>query len=127
AALHPGQKLLLPGGKELQVVAPGQVEVAEAAVATALEQDRFSDDAGFQVFPNPFNAATLIQLPAGQVNRIRVFDIRGRLVVDLGTPQAGVLRWNGRDGLGRPAPSGTYVISVETPDRMLTRKVTLLR
>ncbi len=128
AALHPGQKLLLLGGKELQVVAPGQIEVAGAAVATAFEQDRSSDDVGLQVFPNPFNTATLIHLPAGQVQRVRVFDVRGRLVVDLGVPlHGGSLRWNGCDAFGRAVPSGTYLITAQTPRGLLTRKVMLLR
>ncbi len=62
---------------------------------------------------------------------VRVFDVRGALVRTLlsGETPAGsrVLRWDGRDDLGSPAPSGLYFFRVETTGGTETRKVALLR
>ncbi len=62
---------------------------------------------------------------------VRVFDVRGSLVRTLlsGETPAGsrVLRWDGRDESGAPAPSGLYFFRVETAGGTETRKVALLR
>ncbi len=61
---------------------------------------------------------------------VRVFDVRGTLVRTLlsGEGAAGrrVLRWDGRDGSGAPAPSGVYFFRLETAGGVETRKVALL-
>lgn len=128
ASLRPGNQLLLPDGTGLRVVAPGQISLETAAEMTALERDDAPETAALQIFPNPFNASTRIQISADRRSHIRVFDLRGRLVVDLGVPpSAGYVRWDGRDARGRLVASGTYVVSVETPAGVFTRKITLLR
>jgi serine protease len=62
---------------------------------------------------------------------VRVFDVHGALVRTLLSAEspAGsrVLRWDGRDESGSPAPSGLYFFRVETAGGTETRKVALLR
>jgi flagellar hook assembly protein FlgD len=63
--------------------------------------------------------------------RLDLIDARGRVVA---TPVRGMLRpgphaiqWDGRDASGREAPSGVYVARLSAADRVVTRKLTLLR
>lgn len=83
--------------------------------------------------PNPFNPHTTIRfdLPRAAVVRLRVFDVSGRLVRVLadGAFPAGLslVSWDGRDGAGRDAATGTYFYRLEAEGVAASRKLTLLR
>ena len=89
--------------------------------------------------PNPFNPSTRLafEVPAtagatvAVAVRLDLIDARGRVVA---TPVHGMLRpgphailWDGRDAGGHAAPSGVYVARLSAADRVVTRKLTLLR
>ena len=83
-------------------------------------------------YPNPFNPSTEICFHtdgSGPVG-VRIFDARGRLVVDLGTRlySSGdhAVTWNGRDQRGAGAPSGVYFYMVENRKNFGVGKMTLL-
>ena len=83
--------------------------------------------------PNPFNNGTVIswfQLQPGPA-RLEVFALTGQRVAVLhdGPQKAGLhrLRWDARDGQGRPLASGVYVYRLVTDELVHTRKLTLLR
>jgi flagellar hook assembly protein FlgD len=79
--------------------------------------------------PNPFSGSTEIRFALAVPGRVRlsVYDVRGRLVVPLenGDLSAGfhVLRWDGRDGEGRPAPAGVYFVRFEAGGVQETAKL----
>ncbi len=83
--------------------------------------------------PNPFGASTRIafDLPRAGHVRVRILDSSGRLVRELadGDLAAGPHEraWDGLDGSGRPAPSGIYYASVETPSGRVTRRAVRVR
>jgi len=84
-------------------------------------------------FPNPFNPQTTIKfaLPEAQDVRIEIYDVRGyrvRLLVDESMP-AGThsVVWNGRDGYGRQAASGTYFYRVQAGPLNETRRMLLVK
>ena len=83
--------------------------------------------------PNPFNSGTVITwfLLRPGAARVEVFALTGQRVAVLqqGPKKAGVHRvhWDGRDGQGRPLASGVYLYRLVTPERVHTRKLTLLR
>lgn len=102
-------------------------------------------------YPNPFRTRTLLRLavpeplslPAGWGNEgltvqpeevavtIEVYNLRGqrvRTIVSRPVP-AGYhqVTWDGRDGAGAQAPSGTYLVEVRAGDWKATRKVLLLK
>ncbi len=86
-----------------------------------------------QNWPNPFNSETVISwflLETGLV-RLEVFSLTGQRVAVLhqGPLQAGFHRihWDGRDDAGRVLASGVYLYRLVSADRVLTRKLTLLR
>lgn len=81
--------------------------------------------------PNPFSRGVALRLvlPAAATVSVRVLDAAGRLVRELlrGDLAAGghVLRWDGRDGSGDPAPAGLYFVRLSSGDE--SRTVRLLR
>ncbi len=83
--------------------------------------------------PNPFNPAVLIryQLPTDEPVRLRIYDVRGRLVRTLVDEPRPVGRheevWNGRDDLGRAVASGTYFCRIEAGPHRATERMTLVR
>jgi len=85
------------------------------------------------VQPNPFNPrARLVVDWAGRPAvpaRLAIYDPGGRLVRQVPlNPGQTELDWDGRDGLGRDAPSGTYLLRLEADGRALTqRRATLVR
>lgn len=83
--------------------------------------------------PNPFAewASVRYILPrAGEVD-LRVLDIAGRAVADLGggfTPAgAHTLTWHGVDGTGRRLPAGVYVLQLRTGQGCESRRVVIAR
>jgi len=82
--------------------------------------------------PNPFNGGVAIRFsidtPGGVA--LKVFDVNGRLVRDLGRRWAIAgshsISWNCRDGAGRRVGSGVYFIQMEAGAAVLTRKAVVL-
>jgi hypothetical protein len=83
--------------------------------------------------PNPFNPTTSISwiVPRRMQARLDVFDVTGAHVATLqdGEVDAGrtSVRWDGRDGAGRPVASGTYFYVLRTPMGRLQRKMLLIK
>jgi len=83
--------------------------------------------------PNPFNPSTEVQFELrepGQT-RLSVYGMNGRLVRDLVDEFLGAGThyrvWNGRDGAGRPVPSGAYYVRLVTQDAIDHHKMMLLK
>ncbi|MBK8168084.1 MAG: 5'-nucleotidase C-terminal domain-containing protein [bacterium] len=83
--------------------------------------------------PNPFNPSTTIAFSLDRTGPVRldIFDLQGRLVRSLvdGAREAGEhhVIWDGRDGAGSPAASGTYVYRLQTTMRVISRSMTLVK
>ncbi len=78
-------------------------------------------------FPNPFNDALSIRFNANPsvVGNIRILDINGRTVSDLGAQtlvSGSKIIWNASD-----LPSGEYIVNVDLGRRIIKEKVLLLR
>jgi hypothetical protein len=84
--------------------------------------------------PNPFNPGTTLrfELPRSGPARVRLLDVRGRVVrmlLDEPRARAGphVLEWNGLDAAGRAAPSGVYLAELRALGERRTTRLVLLR
>ena len=83
--------------------------------------------------PNPFNPSTRIyfELESNQRILAEIYSIDGRRVRVLadGVYSAGenFLTWNGNDGSGKRAGSGTYLVRIKGEAVEKTRKITLLK
>lgn len=83
--------------------------------------------------PNPFNPRVTLsfEMPAPALAQVKIFDLRGRLVADLGEkfretgPQK--VTWDGRDRQGRHMPSGVFLARVESRLGMASKKIVLAR
>jgi len=84
--------------------------------------------------PNPFGARTSIAFALSAEARVtlRVHDIGGRLVRTLAASKrmaAGPHEqvWDGRDDAGAGVPAGVYLVRLQAGDRVLSRRVALVR
>ena len=80
--------------------------------------------------PNPFNPSVTIRwtAPAGSRTTVRVHDLSGRLVADLGTGGgSGEVVWNGRDSAGQAVAAGTYLCRITADADVRVLKLTLVR
>jgi hypothetical protein len=86
-----------------------------------------------RTWPNPFQDRVRMDfaLPAAETVRMRVFDIHGRRVADLGTTALGAgsheITWDGRNDDGRRAPEGLYFLRVEGPGLAVSRPIVALK
>ena len=90
-------------------------------------------------YPNPFNSVTTIEyaLPEPSQVHLVIYDLAGRTVATLvsGFVDAGygAAVWQGRDGSGRPVPTGVYIYRIiatglDSGERITqTRKMVLLK
>ncbi|MBN1426664.1 peptidylprolyl isomerase [Candidatus Fermentibacteria bacterium] len=81
------------------------------------------------VFPNPFVGSVSLRFSTTVpgLTSLRVYDLSGRMVASLfdGMLPAGdhAVRWNGRDSLGRPSASGTYLCTLTSHGRDMVRRI----
>ena len=86
-----------------------------------------------QNYPNPFNPETKISFSipkAGDVT-IKIFDIQGREVTTLvnASMNAGTheVVWNGTNASGVRVATGMYVYTMKSQDRVLSKKMVLMK
>lgn len=81
------------------------------------------------IAPNAGSAPVTILLSApGHVDaRLRIHDVRGRMVREIEATAPGRVRWDGRDAQGRTVPSGRYLCVVEGAGVRVTRALLLVR
>ena len=83
--------------------------------------------------PNPFTRNTTLGFAAARAGdaRIRVFDVRGRLVRTLVPGRLdgaeGSIRWDGRDETGRAMPAGLYLCRLESDAGNAMRRLVKLQ
>ncbi len=86
-----------------------------------------------QNYPNPFNPTTVIRYALPERCRVELFiaDVLGRHVRTLvsGINEAGLhtLEWDGVDENGRRVSSGMYIYSLRIKDRVLRKKLLLMK
>ena len=87
-----------------------------------------------QNFPNPFNPNTSISFILNEnVNNIElnVFDIKGNFIVSLlsGDVEAGYhsVEWSALDEKGLMVPAGIYFYSLQAENKVITRKMVLMK
>ncbi len=86
------------------------------------------------VTPNPFEKTTTLRISAvqGRPFSIAIYAPSGARVRTLAEGEVAggattTVIWDGRDAAGRPVASGAYFIRIEQADKVLNRRVTLLR
>jgi hypothetical protein len=83
--------------------------------------------------PNPFNPMTTVAFDLARPGRVRlrIYAVDGRLIRTLIADEMAAGRhtmvWNGADGEGRGVASGLYLLCLETPGSVQTRKMLMLQ
>ena len=89
-------------------------------------------------YPNPFNPETWIPYELSEPNevRIRIYDVRGRLVRDLQlghqpagyyTSRSRAAYWDGRNDIGERVASGIYFYQLQADNTSFLRKMVILK
>jgi subtilisin-like proprotein convertase family protein len=84
-------------------------------------------------YPNPFNSSTRIHYVAPRTGPVALslYNVLGQKIVTLfnGSVAAGShhVMWDGRDGAGRDAATGLYIVRLVAPGETSTGKVVLVR
>lgn len=87
----------------------------------------------FQNHPNPFNPTTTISftLPVRAHTNLSVFNLKGRLVKnlvdDMMDKGAKEIEWDASDTYGNPLSSGVYFYRLVSGNKVLTRKLVLIK
>ncbi len=87
----------------------------------------------FQNAPNPFNPMTKVSFEMAQAGRVRVrvYGLNGALIntlLDEDLPAGHYDRmWDGKDTSGRKVASGTYLLRLETPTTVQSKRMMLLK
>jgi hypothetical protein len=112
----------------------GKVRLYRGSGAVPVPQEL--PDAGLpvvSVYPNPFNPRTTVTVELARPAQVvlSIVTAAGDRILrrDLGLCDPGrhQLTWDGRDGGGRAAPSGTYLVKVEAGGVGATARATLVR
>ena len=86
-----------------------------------------------QNYPNPFNPVTEIGYILNESGEysIKIFDIRGTLIRTMvsGYAEKGnySIKWDSKNMYGEKAPSGIYLYTFETPLRIVSKKMILMK
>jgi len=141
---RPGITIVIPPGAKFLFVTPadiyyrdnsdpdGDLGVTITLISTTSVSPNLAPFA-LSAQPNPFNHQSSIRfhLPAATSVRLAVHDVTGRLVRILiaGDLTAGdhQVQWDGRDGFGRPVPSGSYFARILEGSRSETVRLVRVR
>jgi hypothetical protein len=87
----------------------------------------------YQNHPNPFNPTTVIRFVLDRKvhANLSVYDVQGRFVTNLVNQVLGEglneVEWGGVDASGRPVSSGVYFYRLQAGNKVLTRKMVLMK
>jgi hypothetical protein len=85
------------------------------------------------ILPNPFSKKTDIRLQLSDNSQnvsLKIYDVAGRLVRNLGTwytDRTDAMTWSGEDEAGRTVAPGIYFVNLKMPDYKAIKKVIFLR
>ena len=124
--------LFAPDGSLIEDVSLGRTFVSVGDQPAASSPDR--PQMAVSLAPNPFNPSVTLSIELSVAGPVTagIFALDGRLVRRLDTPWlpvgSSVLKWDGTDAVGRPLPSGIYLIRCKGPQGAVTNlRGTLVR
>jgi len=86
-----------------------------------------------KAYPNPFNGSINLEFraPTQGLLKIDVIDLNGQIQVSktmqTAQDEAIAIQWDGNDQAGNALSSGVYIVRVQHPDGILSRKVLMLK
>lgn len=98
-----------------------------------LLSNTFSSFTLLQNYPNPFNPSTTIEyeIPKSGNVKANIFDITGRLVKTLEDKfqKSGryKITWNSKNNFNKQVASGIYIVNIKFNDKILSKKLMLIK
>ncbi len=82
-----------------------------------------------RISPNPCRGRCRISVPSGREARsVSIYDAGGRLVKRMSVaPSSTSIDWDSRDGSGKPAAAGVYLVRIETEGTPMNARVVVVR
>lgn len=134
AGKQSGSSILVSKIKIVDAEGSGEYELEVEPGPTAVEDEELPETFElFQNYPNPFNPVTTIRftLPVSADVILTVYDVTGREVQRLvsNTMTAGTyeVQWNGRNQADTPVASGVYLYRLQTGNKVMSRRMVLLK
>jgi len=87
----------------------------------------------YQNYPNPFNPSTTIkyEIPEAGNVEVSIFDLNGGLLKTItnNNEQEGIhtINWNGTNSSGQKVASGFYIYSIKFQNKIISKKMILLK
>lgn len=112
--------------------------LSEGIIVTGIKDYRFlenrlPDDFALRAYPNPFNPIITLEFILDRPGDIElnVYDIRGKLVKNVVKgffrPGRHQVQWNATDEYGHKMASGSYFYSLKAENKVITKKMLLIR
>jgi histidinol-phosphate aminotransferase len=111
----------------------GFLAALESILATGVAETAPASFALISAYPNPFNGSCLIRIsvPDLEPTHLALYDLSGRKVRSLASgslePGQHEFDWDGRDHLGKPMASGTYIANLVQGEFATSLKITLVK
>jgi len=127
---QPADNTVYIGGDSASLLA---LPVVQEETGVELHREQPQEFELFANYPNPFNAATIIEysLPVAAQVHVSVFNAQGQRVAELKDARESAGRhrlvWDGAFDSGAAAPSGVYFCRVQAGDQIAARKMLLVR
>jgi len=108
-------------------------EFSTKQVGVKKDQEEFAKQINLYAYPNPFNPTTNISFNLQKSTDVKIFvyDIKGRLIKNLSREKMIVgynkINWDSTDELGQKVASGIYFYQLKIGEKVITKKMTLVR
>ncbi len=120
-------------GNGIAIIDMGCYEFGAESYVNATENQIPNTQYQLSNYPNPFNPETKIvfDLPeSGQV-KLEIYNIKGQKIKTLldcyMSPGRSEMQWNSKDDNGKRVSSGIYFYRLQTPTKIITKKMMLLK
>ena len=102
----------------------------ESALPTGVQGSRPPAHLFLSVWPNPSSGEVVIIAEVPEPGRLSIYDVSGRLVREMRTPDKASgrveINWDGRDDAGAQVPSGVYFVQVRAGALSEVRRFALI-
>ena len=112
---------------------PHAIDVVHVQATGAEEEETPGPVQDLAIYPNPFHDRMVVDVTLRSTAPVllSVYDVRGRLMATLARRSFPIgkstLEWSGLTDHGQPAPSGAYLVVLESEGVKVTRKVARVR
>lgn len=120
-------------GHDVYLHTNGKLVKLVYSLSNAVVDEVAIDKTNFCVYPNPFNPSTTIRFESDKISecQVSIYNLKGQKIKNLytGLSKSGAnqFTWTGKDDHGKPVSSGIYFVRLNQNNKILTKKVMLMK